>query len=329
MADEDAGTAGTAANAGGGTDENAGASTENTENKGGGEQGADTALTKGGADEKAATSTWHEGWRQDIAKAHVGADSGDAYDKELTRLERMSNPADAYKSMRELETRVSSGELKAKSEFPAEGSDVDQAKWRQDNGVPTEAAGYLESMEGLVIGEGDKALVDSFLASSHEKNMPVEAVKAAVDWYYQTQEQNAADQASVDVEFHNESVETLREEMGPEYQRNMQDLKSWLAGAPDGLSDNLFGARLADGSLLGDNPGTLSWLVSQMREINPLSTVIPGTGGGEAMASVEQEIKDIQTMIATEPGKYWADQAKQDRFAKLISARDRQKTKAA
>jgi len=275
------------------------------------------------------SSTWHEGWRQDIAKAHVGADSGDAYDKELKRLERMSNPADAYKSMRELETRVSSGDLRATSEFPAEGTDEDKAKWRTDNGVPSEASGYMDSLEGIVIGEADKALVDSFLASSHDKNMPPEAVKAAVDWYYQTQEQNAADQASVDVEFHNESVESLREEMGPEYQRNMQDLKSWLAGAPDGLSDNLFGARLADGTLLGDNPGTLSWLVSQMREINPLSTVIPGTGGGEAMASVEQEIKEIQTMIATEPSKYWADKAKQDRFAKLVSARDRQKTKAA
>lgn len=281
-----------------------------------------------GADPGSATGTWQEGWRQDIAKAHVGADSGDAYDKELKRLERMSNPADAYKSMRELESRVSSGELRAKSEFPGEGTDEDKAKWRTENGVPAEASGYLDNMEGLVIGEGDKALVDSFLASSHDKNMPPEAVRSAIDWYYQTQEQQAADQAGADATFHNESIETLRADMGPEYQRNMQDLKAWMSNAPEGMADNLFGARLADGSMLGDNPQALTWLVSQMREINPLSTIIPNAGG-DAMASVSQEIKEIQNMIATEPQKYWADPAKQDRFAKLVAARDKQASKAA
>lgn len=330
MADEDGGTTATeetTTTTGG--DDTAAATDAGVDAGAEGEEKGKTALETGGEDTAAVASpaTWPETWRQDMAKHIAGTDSGEVFDKELKRLERMSTPADAYKSFRELERRMASGEIRAKSEFPADGSDEDKAKWRQDNGIPESPDAYLEKMEGIVIGDDDKPMVESYLASAHEANLPPEAVKTGLDWYYRTQEKVAEEQAGRDASFHDEAVEKLRADMGADYKRNMNDLNGWLASGPEGLADNLFGARLADGTLLGDNPETLSWLVSQMREINPLSTITP-SGGTSDIQSVEEEIADIQRLIATDPQKYWGDKEKQDRFQKLVAARDGHKKKA-
>lgn len=323
-ADEAAAAA--AAAAGGGDGE--GGDKDKDKDKGGGDPGKTVLETGGdGKEGSPAPSKFPDTWRQDMAAAVAGASEGEAYDKELKRLERMSSPADAYKSFREMERKMSSGELRQKTEFPAEGTDTDKAKWRQDNGIPPEPKGYLEGLNGLVIGEADQPLVDEYLKTAHEQNLPPEAIRSSLDWYFKAQEKAAEEMAARDAAYHDRAVEALREEMGPDYKRNFTDLNNWLSNGPEGLKDNLFGARLADGTLLGDNPAALSWLVSQMREINPLSTVVPNDGPG-GMASVEAEIAEIKQMIATEPQKYWGDKAKQERYGKLLAARDKQMAKA-
>lgn len=333
MADEggdggggDGAAAGGAESAGGEGGQGAGDASNAADN---GASGADTALGSGGAESPPPAPAWADNWRQMMAEHITGQKSGEAFDKEMKVLERMANPGDVYKSKREQDKKISSGELKAApAEFPNDGTDEEKAAWRESNGIPTGPEGYVDHLDGIVISDADKPLADGYMIAMHEANMPPEAVRAGLDWYYKTQELQQQERDAADVEHHDASVESLREQMGGEFKRNMTDLNAWLANGPEGMADNLFGARLADGTLLGDNPVVLNWLVSQMREINPLSTVVPNAGG-EAMQSVESEIAEIQRLIATEPQKYWGDKAKQERFQQLIAARDSHKAKAA
>ena len=321
--------------AGGGEDLEAGAAggADLGEGQGGG-QGSDKTILDGndGGGKAAAPATWPESWRQEMAKNFAGADNGEAFDKELKRLERYSTPHDVYKAFREKDTLLSSGKYKQDVPFPKDGSDDDKAKWREENGIPDAPEGYMSALDGVVIGDADKELVDSFLKSSHGRNMSPEAVRAGIDWYYETQETMAQQQAEADAEYRQEQRAKFEAEMGGELKDNMRDLRAWLERGPEGLKDNLLGARLADGSLLGDNFEAMSFLVSQMREIDPLSTIVPGGGPG-ALANAETRIKEIQDIIAGRNGKnpqeYYNNPDMQEELAKLVDARDKAKERAA
>lgn len=293
--------------------------------KGGGKDNLSLIEGGGGDGEAQHPATWPETWREEMAKALTGKDSGDDFDKELKRLGRFKSPDNVFKSFREMERKMQSGDLKANNPFPADGTDDEKTAWRKENGIPETAEGYESHLEGIVIGEQDKPIVAEYLKNAHERNESPESVRASLDWYYQTQERLAAEQAERDAEFRSEAVEQLRADMGNDYRPNMQDLKNWLAGGPEGLADNLFGARLADGTLLGDNPQVLSFLVSQMREINPLSTVVPGAGA-DAMKTVEDRITEIKGILGSDPQRYKRENLDKE-LLKLVEARDKHKNR--
>lgn len=313
------------------SDENASGADAGTEEQGVVENQDAGTIASGndGGETQSAPQTWPDDWRQRMASEYAGADNGEAFEKELKILERMSSPFDAYKGKREQDKKISSGELKdAPTEFPTEGTDDEKAKWRADNGIPADPKGYEEHLDGLVMGDDAKPLLDAYLNDAHASNIPPQYVKGAVDWYLKQEELRAKQQNAEDVEFHDKSVTELKAEFGGEYQRTMADLNTYLDNFGEGVKDNLLGARLANGTLLGDSPAVLKGIISQMRQINPLSTVVPG-GGADGIQSVEHEIAEIQRLIATDPQKYWGDKAKQDRFLQLVEARDGYKQRQA
>jgi hypothetical protein len=66
----------------------------------------------------------------------------------------------------------------------------------------------------------------------------------------------------------------------------------------------------------------LQFLAQTAREMYPEATVIPGGGTG-SLDSVEAEIAAIRKDIANPASGYYKDQAKQDRFSRLLEARDK------
>ncbi|KKL81814.1 hypothetical protein LCGC14_1990980 [marine sediment metagenome] len=65
-------------------------------------------------------------------------------------------------------------------------------------------------------------------------------------------------------------------------------------------------------------------MIGQMRTINPLVTV-PGLGGGDPVAALDDEIAGIEKTMKTDFKAYSADKAMQARYLTLLEARDKRK----
>ena len=265
--------------------------------------------------EKAIAPDWREDWREKMA-------GGDA--KELARLQRFKSPIDVYKSARELERKMSSGEVKAK--LAADATPEQIAAWRKDNGIPEKPDGYLEKLpKGLVIGDADKPLIEGFLASVHGKNAPPEVVAEAIDWYYKAQEDAIAARVTADQTFAQASTDALRAEWGGEFRANINSITAFLDAAPvadDGtpLKGLLMDARLGDGTRLGDNPAALKWLAGLAAEANPAGFVAPGASQIEG---VQTELEKIADFRRNDRAAYFKDEKMQARERQLIAAKDK------
>ena len=255
---------------------------------------------------------WRDDWREKMA-------GGDA--KELTRLQRFKSPVDVNNSRRELERKMSSGEVKAKL---AEGATDEQvAAWRKDNGIPEKPDGYLEKLtKGLVIGDADKPVVDAFLGRVHGKNADPAVVADVLDWYYEQQAQAVASQSETDAEYRSASTAALGAEWGGEFERNIKSIKAFLDAAPpteDGvpLKSLLMDARLGDGTRLGDNPAALRWLAGLAAEANPAGFVAPN--GGSQTDALQTEMDGMKTRMRDDPS--WSkDTRAQERYLRVVDA---------
>lgn len=262
--------------------------------------------------EPAATATptnIPENWRELLAGQDKAA---------LNVLSRLPSFEALGKKLMEQERLITAG--KHKQPLAEGASEEDVAAWREQNGIPSTPEGYLEKIEGLVVGEEDKADVQSFLKVAHEANADPKFVQSALKWHYEQQAEKVAAQAQADREFREAAVTEMQQAMGPDYVPNMQDLRNWL-GQEEGIMDLLVSARLSDGTLMGDNPKVLGFLVRQMREINPMITVTPGSGVA-ANQSIEDQINEFDQMMRTAEGrdKYWGDPKLQQRYNELLNA---------
>lgn len=263
---------------------------------------------------------WPTDWREKLA-------GGD--EKTLKQLQRYSAPADIWAKARALELKVSSGELKASAPFPAEGDDAAKATWRKENGIPDTAEAYEPKIEGLVFGDADKAMLDSFKQHAHGKNWSPSQFNEALGWYAAEQQQIKSRQDAADETFRGEARDALYTEWGPQdFKANINAVKNLLSSAPTGFADRLLGARLADGKLLGDDPNALKWLSSLAREMNPAATLVP-PGTSDAGKSVTAELEAIREKRRNDPAGYDADKKTQARELELLEAIQKMKSRAA
>lgn len=273
------------------------------------------------ADPAPTAGDWPEDWRQKYA-------AGD--EKIMKRLERYGSPKAAIDALFAAQAKISSGELK--TALKPDATPEELASWRVDNGIPEKPEDYeLGLPNGLVIGEADKPIVDDFLKAAHEANLHPNQVNQALGWYFDKQEQAFAEQAARDEEARIRAEDTLREEFGPEYRRNLEIARNFLRGAPESVREKLETGRAADGTPLGNDPDLIRWMVGLSREMNPLATVVPGSGTNAAQA-VESELSNLRQMMGDRTSAYWKgpDAAKmQARYRELVSALDKTKARAA
>lgn len=263
-------------------------------------------------------------WRQSLA-----GDDAEA----LTALGRYKTGADFLKTFNDAQNTIRSGQHKAPVEAPQLGEEpTDEEKtalatWRGENGIPEEAQGYLENLpDGMVLGEADEAQYASFAEAMHDGNESPESVHRALAWYQGQQEEAQAAQVQADKDNQAAASEELRQEWGPEFKPNLNSalnfLKSTTPVMEDGssVSDMILGGRMADGTLIGDNPGFLKWLSGIAQEANPAGFIAPGSGLSNEQ-SITNEISEIEKLMQTDPPAYFADNAKQARLRTLYEAR--------
>jgi hypothetical protein len=264
------------------------------------------------AEPDAKAGNWPDDWREQYA----GQD-----EKLLKRLQRYASPKAALDALVSAQDKIRSGALKAV--LPDNPSEEQLKQWREENGIPEKPSEYDVNLpDGLVIGEQDKPLVDGFLEAAHKAHMQPAQVKQALSWYFSEQERLINEVAQRDNEARQAAEDELRQEWGGEFRQNINLVSGLLDGAPAGVKENLMNARLADGSLLGNNPQVLRYLTGLSRELNPMGTVVPGAGVN-SVSAIESEIAGLEKRMGDDRANYFKDEKAQARYRELITARDR------
>lgn len=288
-------------------------------NGAGGNDGAGDGTDKGGegtGGEDASSNIqgdWPSDWRSKLSP-------DGKHSKTLDRFASPNALLDSYLAIRQ---RMDSGELKANIPFPDKGTPEEQVAWRKAQGIPEKPEDYkLKFADGLVIGEGDRPIVEDFLKAAHGVNASPEQVSGMLKWYYGLQETNVRNQEEADANYLRDSEDSLRAEWGGEYRTNINLIKGLISTLPATVRDLFANARLGDGKALLNNPDMARWLVSTARTLNPTATIVPGEGASFSGA-IDDEIKSIENTMRTDRKRYNADEKMQARYRDLLDARER------
>ena len=200
------------------------------------------------------------------------------------------------------------------------------AKWRHENGIPQEAAGYLAKLDrGLITlrrsgSAPDAPFLEAMLAEERAaRHRQRRARRLAPD---PRRVQTA--QFERDAQARDAAAEALRPEWGGAYQRNLNMISGYLDTAPSGVKDALLNARLATGQPLASAPNILRFLLSAATSANPAATVVPGSSG-TTQATLAGRITEIETLMRDNRAEYNRNTAMQQELLKLYAARDKQR----
>ena len=128
-----------------------------------GSMGSTGGSTGGGGSTGAAVMGWGDDWR-----SRMIAGSTDP-ERESKQIERYESPEQIWKKARELEKKLSSGEVR--TTLPKNASAEELARWRTENGIPDKPEGYKVNMpEGRPVPKDDDPFLKAFLASAHKSN---------------------------------------------------------------------------------------------------------------------------------------------------------------
>lgn len=277
---------------------------------------------------------WPEDWREKAAE-HYAAGDKKAYDKELRRLQGITDPTGLYGMYREMEARMTSGGLIKMPGKDAKPEDV--AAFRKALGVPETPEEYFKGIKldnGAVIGELDKPIADDFAKAAHAAGATPEVVNGVLNWYFAKQEQEAAALDEADHNYRVSSEAALKEQYGPSFSRRANAIASLFASAPgghdlknpSGLYARLLGGRMADGRLIGNDPDMVRFLMDKAHEINPALTVVED--GNQSGLSIDAEIASIEKDMRENRSAYFKDEGKQNRYRELLTARDKIRARA-
>lgn len=285
---------------------------------------ASTGTASTGGSTGPATMGWGDDWRTRMAAASTDPE------KELKQLERYESPEQVWKKARELERKMSSGELR--STLPKGATPEEVARWRADNGIPAKPEEYKINMPaGKQAPKEDDAFLKSFLKSAHDSNYTQTQVDNAINAFYaevdrQTEAMSEAEKKAVEV-----CEDQLRKDWGGDYRTNKAMAEALLARAPDGFRDRFMNGYLSDHSPIRASADAWKWLVQMEREINPAATVVPGATG-DLGKTVATELMDLKKMMGDPNSEYWKGpkaEANQERYRQLLAAQEKLKAKAA
>ena len=261
-------------------------------------------------------------WRKEMA--------GDD-EKEFKLAERYTTPADVWKKARALENRIASGELR--SVLPKDATPEQVTAWRTENGIPAEPTKYdLKLKDGLVIGAEDKPILDSILGKLHGKNVSNEQASELVNAYYEALEAETKKGGEILAQNKQKVSDALNVKWGADYRGNMNRIAA-LVDANVGATSPLKGMIHAT---LATNQEFAEFMETMARQINPVTTLIPGAGANIANALAD-ELKGIEAkMVAAQragPGTaefkaYFGDEALQQRYRELLDAQSKMKQAA-
>jgi hypothetical protein len=236
-------------------------------------------------------ATWPQDWREKFA----GND-----EKLLKRLARFASPENFVKSYKALEQK-----LNEKSSVKPPEDEEKLAKWREEQGVPKEAADYkIPKIKNHEWTAADEPIIGDFLVDLHNANAPQPIVDAALGWYAKFAQQQHQAVYDLDVSDKETLEDAMRSEWGGEYRGNINLMKRVLEhDLPKGLGDALANARMADGHRLINHPEFPAWLVGLGKEIHG-DEIVRGDG---KPTTAGDRLAEISNILATDAQRYWRE----------------------
>lgn len=237
-----------------------------------------------------ARGSWDPEWRKTFA-----GDDPEA----MKTLERMADPTAVWKSYTELRGKVSKGELKAVTPFPATGTDEQKAAWRTEQGVPAKFEEY-KLPDGMVVGDEDKPFIDDFLKSAHEANMPNTYAANVVKWWDGERTKRAEAAATAEAALKKETDDKLHTLWGQDFRPTMTKIEGVLdAYLPSGSEE--LKQRLVN--TVGRNVEFAQLMANIATQINPGGTLVGGGMEGNT-ASVTEWLSKADAMMRTNRKEY-------------------------
>lgn len=247
-------------------------------------------------------------WRENIA----GEDK-----THLETLNRFASPKALYDSYHALRTKVSNGELKSITPFPATGTPEEQAAWRGSNGIPVDGKYEIKLPAGMELAEADRANVEGFSKYAHEHNMPAGVVNDVVGWWAGARAQAQTQAAE---QFKQQELDTaaqLGKEWGADYKPNMNRIEGMLAQT---LPNDEAGKAMQDKIMrtVKTDPLFARHYAQLALELNPAGALVGGDRGATE-GSIVDELKKIDLTMRGNRKAYDADPAMQERYRTLLT----------
>lgn len=258
-------------------------------------------------------------WREEMVGQLPEAERADA----MTWAQRYKSPKDFFDGARQAHSKAREN---AALRAPGDKATPEEIKaYRTAMGVPEKPGEYLDGLpNGLVIGEDDKPAMEFFFGEDfHKLNVPKAVAHQLIGRYNQFQDKITQDRQAADGEDKTAAEDALRTDFGNDYRANMNVLRTYVEGLPEGVGEILSQARGADGVALMNNPAVVKALVGIAREINPGATLMGGAGGAGGAPDIDAEIAAIEKTMRTNRKEYDKDPKMKKRFEDLLDARGR------
>lgn len=238
------------------------------------------------------------------------------------QAKRFATPADLAKSYRNSQSQLDKG-FQAPA-LPENATDEDIAAFRETQGIPAEAKGYLENLpDGVVVGEDDMSIMEHFLGEFHAMNVQPAVAHGIIGAYNKWSEEHQELVAEADGQDFKASEDALREAWGNEYRSNVNIVGAMLQKTfGDEVADMIRNARGPDGKALLNQPEVMTGLAQMARSIDPLVTIIPNDSGG-AEQTLKDEIAEIEKFMRTNRTEYNKDEGMQARLRELYEIRSK------
>jgi hypothetical protein len=222
-------------------------------------------LDKAASEVKTEESYWKEDWRQKVA----GEDP-----KLLKELEKHKTPAEFAKAYRELQKQFSS--TRPVPELPKDATPEQVAEWREKAGIPESWDKYDTNLEnGVVIGENDKPIVESWLKKAHEMNMKPEDAKKSLQAYFEMNNAIESEKIRNAEAQQNAVTEELKKQWGVQFKENLVVVATHLEKALGAETFNkLNQAVLPDGSYAINDPAILNHFLKEAKQQQGGHTVV-------------------------------------------------------
>jgi len=306
--------------------------TDNNTPTGGDEGGGDNTPPTGDNNNPPPDDAWFSslvGDNEDMKKVLSGYEDQDSFMKEavnslgsdwrerasggdekmMKMLSRYNTEADMAKSLYDVNRKIREGEYTR--DVPPPEDEGELKAWREEKGIPEKAEDY-SLPDGLVIGDDDKEVVNTFLEAMHEGNVPDGIPEKAIEAYYKIQEEQSAKAVEAEKLQAQQTEEVLRDKFGREYLPTMNMAKSF--------AHERFGELVGDAIL--STPESAEALAAIAREINPAITVVPNAANpqqaiGDELSSLRKQMQNQDSWAKNTSG--------QRRYIELIAAQDRMK----